>query len=308
MRVTTFLQRVAPIAVSIAVLAWIASDVDADALLELLTPRVGLVLVPALLAYGAATLFLEARSLLLLVEDPPPGFDALAVARIKCASYLLAIVHFALGTGALVLLMSRQTRLSVAEATGRVLFVTVTDLLVIFVVVTLSGSLIAQLTPPLRALLLVAAVGGVGGLLLLRAPFSLGPLEFARDLPVVRELRILPTPRLLRLIVLRIFFVACFVCVCWSSFIAFQVDAPFALIVVGMLVVGFIAGLPIAVGGLGTTQLAVMAIFAPYATPETLLAKSLALSTGMLLLRGAMGAVFARELTREAWRERAATA
>ena len=107
---------------------------------------------------------------------------------------------------------------------------------------------------------------------------------------------------------LRACFVACFVAVCWASFIAFEVNAPFGLIVVGMLVVGFIAGLPIAVGGLGTTQLAVMTIFAPYATPETLLAMSLTLSTGMLLLRGLMGAVFARELTREAWRERAATA
>ena len=122
---------------------------------------------------------------------------------------------------------------------------------------------------------------------------------------MVRELKLVPTPLLLRLAVLRACFVSSFVLVCWSSFVAFQVDAPPSLIVVGMLVVGFIAGLPIAVGGLGTTQVAVMTIFAAYATPETLLAKSLTLSTGMLLMRGAMGAVFARELTREAWRERA---
>jgi len=308
MRVTTLLQRAAPIAVSVAVLVWIASDVDVEALLALLTPRVGLILVPALLVYVTATLFLESRSLLLLIESPPAGFGALSVARIKCASYLLGIVHFALGAGTLVLLLSRQTRLSIPEATGRVLLVTFTDILVIFVVVTLSGSLIQQLTPPLRLLLLVGAVAGVGGLLLLRAPFSLGPLEWARKLPVLRELRLVSTPRLLHLIVLRACFVASFVGVCWASFIAFEVEAPAALIVVGMLVVGFIAGLPIAVGGLGTTQLAVMTIFAPYAPPETLLAKSLALSTGMLLLRGVMGAVFARELTREAWRERAVAA
>jgi hypothetical protein len=308
MRVTTLLQRAAPIAVSIAVLLWIASDVDVDALVALLTLRVGLVLLPALLVYVIATLLLESSSLLLLIERPPEGFGAMSVVRIKCASYLLGIVHFALGAGTLILLLSRQTRLSITEATGRVLLVTFTDLLVIFVVVTLGGSLIQQLTAPLRLLLLVGAVAGIGGLLLLRGPFSLGPFEWVRELPVVRELRMVTTPRLLRLIVLRAFFVASFVGVCWASFIAFEVDAPAALIVVGMLVVGFIAGLPIAVGGLGTTQLAVMTIFGPYAPPETLLAMSLALSTGMLLLRGVMGAAFARELTREAWRERAVAA
>jgi uncharacterized membrane protein YbhN (UPF0104 family) len=308
MTATTLLQRGAPIVVSVAVLAWLASSVETHALLALLTPRVGLVLVPALLAYCGVSLFLEAQSLLLLVESPPAGFGAVSAARIKCASYLLGIVHFALGAGTLVLLLSRRTRLSIPEATGRVLFITFTDVLLIFVIATLSGSLIEQITPPLRLLLLCGAVGGVGGLLLLRATFSLGPLNFARDLPVLRELRLIPTPQLLRLLVLRLFFVASFVGVCWASFVAFEVEAPFSLIVVGMLIVGFIGGLPIAVGGLGTTQLAVMAIFAAYAPPETLLAKSLALSTGMLFLRGVMGALFARELTREAWRERGATA
>ena len=75
---------------------------------------------------------------------------------------------------------------------------------------------------------------------------------------------------------------------------------------VALLAVGLL-GLWVAVGaiaGLGTTQLAVMEIYADYATPETLLAMSLALTTGLLVVRGLMGAVFARELTREAWRER----
>ena len=44
-------------------------------------------------------------------------------------------------------------------------------------------------------------------------------------------------------------------------------------------------------------------IFADYASPELLLAQSLALTVCMLALRGAMGLVFAREYTREALRE-----
>lgn len=293
-----------PFAVSIAALAWIASGVDLGALFALLTPRVAAVLVPAMLSYAAVSLVLESFSLMLLIEDPPAGFGPLSVARIKCASYLLGIVHFALGAGALALLVSRQTRLGLAEAAGRVLLVTFTDLMVIFSAVALGGSLVPELTPALRSWLLAAACAGLGGLALLRSGVALGPFEFARNLPVMRELRTVPTGQLLRLASLRGLFCTSFVAACWAAFVAFEIPAPGSLIVVGMLVVGFIAGLPIAVAGLGTTQLAVMTIFAGYASPETLLAMSLALSTGMLGLRGLMGIVFARELTREAWRER----
>ena len=297
-------KRAVPLVVSAVLLAFLASRVDANAVFELLTPRVALVLVPALLAYAAATLALEAWSIVALVEEPPAGFRALSAARIKCASYLLGIVHFALGAGALVLLVSRQTRLSLPEATGRVLLITLVDLLVIFAIVTLGGSLVPELTPVMRLWLLACAAAGIAGLALLRARFSIGPFEWVRNLPVVRELHLVPNGVLLRLLALRCLFVTCFVGVCWAAFAAFQVAAPPALIVVGMLVVAFIAGLPIAVAGLGTSQLAVMTIFAAYASPETLLAKSLTLSTGLLVVRGLMGLCFARELTREAWRER----
>lgn len=304
MRAASLARRIAPILVSLAVLVWIAAGVDLGALVGLLTPRVAFVLLPAVLLYAAATLVIEAWSIVLLIEDPPAGFGARSVARIKCASYLLGSVHFALGAGTLVLLLSRQTRLTLPEATGRVLLVTLTDVLVIFVAVTLGGSLVPELTTVMRGWLLAGAVSGIGGLALLRSDFSLGPLEFARNLPIVRELRMVPRGQLLRLAALRSLFVTSFVCVCWAAFVAFEIPAPAPLIVVGMLVVGFIAGLPIAVAGLGTTQLAVMTIYASYAPPETLLAMSLALSTGMLSVRGVMGLVFARELTREAWRDR----
>jgi hypothetical protein len=67
--------------------------------------------------------------------------------------------------------------------------------------------------------------------------------------------------------------------------------------------VGVVAGVPIAVAGLGTSQAAFLFIFAEHAPQEMLLAQSLVLSAGMLALRGLMGLVFAREFTREALRE-----
>ena len=67
-----------------------------------------------------------------------------------------------------------------------------------------------------------------------------------------------------------------------------------------MLVVSGVSALPIAVAGLGTGQAAFLVAFRGVAPPETLLALSLALSTGMIAVRGTMGLVFAREFAREA--------
>ena len=63
---------------------------------------------------------------------------------------------------------------------------------------------------------------------------------------------------------------------------------------------GTLAGLPIAVAGLGTGQAAFVWVFRDYGDPETLLACSLALSAGLILLRVGMGLAFAREYAREA--------
>jgi hypothetical protein len=55
------------------------------------------------------------------------------------------------------------------------------------------------------------------------------------------------------------------------------------------------------VAGLGTGQVAFIEVFQRYAAEETLLACSLALSAGLIVLRAATGLLFAREFTREAF-------
>ena len=115
-RVATSLKRGFPLLVSLAILAWLVGQVDLQQLLSVLSPRLAGLMVLALLVYGAATLLLEALSLRMLIPGDVPGFGAWTAARIKCASYLLSILHYALGMGALAVLLRRRTPLSLAEA------------------------------------------------------------------------------------------------------------------------------------------------------------------------------------------------
>jgi hypothetical protein len=307
-RVRPVLERLLPFAVSALALAWVFSRFDLREVMGSLTWRVAQVLVPALLAYGAATLVLEARSILRLLPAPPPEFGAWTAARIKCASYLLAIVNYALGGAALAVLLRRRAGLALGEAAGIVLLISLTDLCVVLGLGALGAATQAG-GPAVRAgVVAIAGIGFFGGLVLLRMPRSLGPLERLRSLSVFDALRNTPSRRLAELGLIRLAFGVCFVGVSASAFVAFGIEVDPARMVAGVMILAVVGALPIAVAGLGIGQIAAVEVFRGVAPAETLIALSLVLSAGMISLRAAMGLLFAREFTREALAETRAEA
>jgi hypothetical protein len=259
-------------------------------------------MLPALAAYGAATLLLESASLLRLIPVRPPEFGAWTAARIKCASYLLTIVNYALGSAALTVLLRRRAGLGLGEAASVVLLIAATDLLVILGLGSVAAASAGGDTPGVRVgAVALAAIAWFGGILLLRLPGPLGPLERLRSLAVFEALRTTPLPHLVELLCLRLIFAGCFIGVASAAFVGFGIEVPTARLVLGMSVLAVVGALPIAVAGLGTGQVAAVYVFAGVAPPETLIAVSLVLSAGLLALRAAMGAVFAREFMREAF-------
>ena len=297
------LQRVVPLLVSAAVLAWLMRGVDLGAVAASISPRVAGVLVPALLVYGALTLWLEASSIRTLVHAGT-GLALWTAARIKCASYLLGIVNYALGAAALAVLLRRQTGLPLARAASLVILISMTDLAVVLAFAAGGAAQVARGAPDFHlGLVATALLSLFGGLALLRMPRSLGPLERIRSLSAFEALRFVPLRDLVRLLLLRVAFSISFVAICGAAFAAFRITVPLPELVAGVLIVALVAAIPIAVAGLGTSQAAFVYLFESYAPRETLLAMSLVLSAGMLAMRALMGVAFAREFTREALRE-----
>ena len=296
------LRRAAPVVVSAAALAWVLGRFDLAKIGAALSAEVALVLVPALLVYGAATLVLESASIVRLLPTRAPGFGAWMAARIKCASYLLTIVNYALGGAALTMLLRRRAGIGLGEAAGVVLLIAATDLLVVLGLGAIAASSLGgDDAPAVRAgVVALVGVGWFGGILLLRSPAPLGPLERLRSLSVFEALRATSPARLLELLGMRSLFSVCFIGVAGAAFAAFGIEIAPARLVVGMMILAVVGALPIAVAGLGTGQVAAVYVFAGVAPPETLIALSLVLSAGMIALRAGMGAVFAREYTREA--------
>jgi len=295
------LQRGLPAAVSIGLLAWLLSTFDLRAIVAALDARVAVVLLPCVLVWGSTTLVLEALSIMRVLAAPPASFTVWTAARIKCASYLLGIIHLTLGGAGLAVLLRQRTGVTLGRSAGVVLLIMLTDL-----AVTLSAGALgaAQSTAAASALpvglIALLAAGIVFGIALLRAPGSLGPIERIRSLPVFVALRETPLPRLFELVLLRVVFVACFIAIGGAAFVAFGIDAPVSRIIVGMSVLAVVGALPIAVSGLGTGQLAAVYLFRGLAPAETILAMSLVLSFSLTALRLLMGLTFAREFARQA--------
>jgi hypothetical protein len=300
-RLRRHLKRALPFAVSAVALAALFANVDLATVVGALSWRMAGIVVPTLLVYGAVSLGLESASILRLLGPNAPGFRAGTAARIKCASYLLGIVNYALGVAALGVLLHRRAGIRLAESASVVLLISGLDILVVLSLAATGLVVSGSQTP--TAWIVVLALGGLGlfgGMALLRAPASLGPLDRIRSLAFFDALRTTPLRRIGEVTLLRVAFAGAFLALAGIVFAAFDVVPRVSELVVGILVVAVVAALPIAVAGLGTGQIAFVEVFRGLASRETLLVISLVLSAGMIVLRVGMGLLFAREFAREA--------
>lgn len=296
-------RAILPFAVSAAFLAFLLSRMELSRMAAQWTLRVPAVLVPSLLVYGAATLWIEARTILRVIPGDA-DFGAWEAARAKAASYLLVIVNYAVGAGTLAVLLRRHTTMSLGAAAGAVFLMALLDLGMLLVV-GLAGAVLAgggDTALSLGSVLL--AIGAiVAGFVGLRAPIALGPLERVRRLPLFDAARTAPPRVLLDVALLRLGMVASFIAVSWTSLVAFGLEVPITTAARNFTLVALVGALPFTAAGLGTGQAAFVYLFEGYGSPERLLACSLTLSLGMIALRAGMGAAFAREFTREALAE-----
>jgi hypothetical protein len=157
-------------------------------------------------------------------------------------------------------------------------------------------------TPGLQASVIVASAAAIVlGFVVLRAPFSLGPLNRLRESRVLRAARTLPLSVLFRLASLRLIFTANFVALGWAALYGFGVtDIPLLSLATNICILLAVSALPIAAAGLGTGQVVFVELFKAWGEPATLLAASLTLSMGLIVTRASVGLLFAREFTAEA--------
>jgi len=297
-----FLKWTMPFLVSGLLLAWIFQDIDFAQIQDKLTAQTAVVFIPALIVFLIISLLIEAICLVDVVSHTHRLSSLLVAARIKAASYPLSVINYALGIGAVTVLLRRRVGMSLAEAAGAVFVIGLFDLASLMAVIVFGIAFMGAETPGLQAGVIVGAALAITlGFVVLRAPFSLGPLNRLRDLRVLRAARTLPLPVLLRLASLRLIFTANFVALGWAALYSFGVTGiPILSLATNICILLAVSALPIAAAGLGTGQIVFVELFKTWGDPPTLLTASLMLTMGLIVTRASIGLVFAREFTAEA--------
>ena len=283
----TSLRAVVPWIVGLAILAVVLHRVDLDATgAALARADLGTYLTWVLL-YSALWLAIDSGVLAWLYGRADAGIGWCDIALERAATYPLMILSYHVASAALVARLGRYPSRGAARRTGALLAHYLCDLVALAGIAAVAAGFVelpgARLLQPL---LLVLAAGAAGTLIAGR----LGRGWLAGR-PVVDVLADLSLTTLLGTVAGRALWYASFLAFVWQTGPLWGLSLPLAELAARMPIVLTVAALPIAPAGLGTTQAAMLALFAGLASPPDILAYALVYSGSLMGVRLPIGAL-----------------
>lgn len=211
------------------------------------------------------------------------------VMPIRGASYLLSIINYNLGQGAIILFVRRSAGISLSLATGTVLFIMGVNLVVLVTLATAALSLAsvpraAALWPWIAAL--CAGIAIYAGLVAIRP-------GWLTKRPIFKAVFQARLKGHLKAMAVRVPHLTAIFVTHYLAMRAFGVHPPLTIFLAYMPIVSLLSALPISPQGIGTQQVATVFFFSPYAhgpdPKATVLAYSISLSVLVILFMLAMG-------------------
>lgn len=195
---------------------------------------------------------------------------------VRGATYLLALVNYSVGQGAIVYFVNRSRRVPILRGTAAVLLVMGINVLVLLVLATLGLVVAADVPSELKLIVLIA----YAGLAVYIVIVSLKPRWLAKR-PIFDVLLSAGVGGHLRALAVRLPHIATLLLLSWFSLAAFGIFVPVGKAILCLPIVYFVTVLPISPQGLGTSQAMLIHFFlgyAPGATDESRKAAILAAS------------------------------
>jgi len=211
---------------------------------------------------------------------------------VRGATYLLALVNYTVGQGAIIYFVKRSRGVPLLRGTAAVILVMGINILLLLLFASL-GLLIAPDVPPALYRIVLGAYGALAVYLVL---LLLRP-RWLTSRPIFDVLFAAGLSGHVRALAVRVPHLAALMAFTYASLRAFGIEVPVAQAIACLPIVYFISVLPIAVMGLGTTQAALIYFFhgyVPGATPAgaraSILAASLVSQAVALVVQGLIGA------------------
>jgi hypothetical protein len=195
---------------------------------------------------------------------------------VRGATYLLALVNYSVGQGAIVYFVNRSRRVPILRGTAAVLLVMGINVLVLLVLATLGLVVAPDVPSELKLIVLIA----YAGLAVYIVVVSVKPRWLAKR-PIFDVLLSAGVGGHLRALAVRLPHIATLLLLSWFSLAAFGIFVPVGKAILCLPIVYFVTVLPISPQGLGTSQAMLIHFFlgyAPGATDESRKAAILAAS------------------------------
>lgn len=253
------LQRAAPWAVTLAILAYLFSRVPAGEV-ALAATRAAPWTAPTLGALVLAVYLADCFAIWKTFGWFVAPMSFVETLTIRGATYLLALINYALGQGAFVYFLNRWRGVTPLRATAAVLLLLGVNMILLLLLAGAGLALGAGTPAELR----VALVGSLGALIPYGALLAWRPAWLARR-PILDVLLDAGIGGHLRAMAVRLPHLAALVLLNYAALHAFGVDVPMLQALVALPVVFFVAVLPISVQGLGPAQGAMIYFFARFA-------------------------------------------
>jgi hypothetical protein len=197
---------------------------------------------------------------------------------VRGATYLLALVNYTVGQGAIVYFVNRSRQVPILRGTAAVLLVMGVNVLMLLVLASVGLVLALDVPPALPFVVL----GGFAGLAVYIALVAIRPRWLASR-PIFDVLLSAGVKGHLQSMAVRLPHICTLLALSWVGLAAFGVVIPVGRALVCLPIVYFVAVLPISVQGLGTSQAMQILFFSTYAPGTTAEARAAAvLAAGLL--------------------------
>ena len=197
---------------------------------------------------------------------------------VRGATYLLALVNYTVGQGAIVYFVNRSRGVPVLRGTAAVLLVMGINVLMLLVLASIGLLVTTDVPRTLRLIILVA----YAGLAVYVVVVAVKP-RWLVSRPIFDVLLSAGIGGHLRSMAVRLPHIMTLIALSWVSLAAFGVVLPFAKALLCLPIIYFVTVLPISFQGLGTSQAMMIHFFSSYAPGATDEARWAAILAGSLV-------------------------
>jgi hypothetical protein len=183
---------------------------------------------------------------------------------VRGATYILALVNYTVGQGAIVYFVNRSRGVPILRGTAAVLLVMGVNILMLLVLASVGLVVSTDVPPALKLIVLVA----YAGLAIYIAVVAAKP-RWLVSRPIFDVLLSAGVGGHLRSMAVRVPHILTLMVFTWTSLAAFGVTVPIGKAILCLPMVYFVAVLPISFQGLGTSQAMFIHFFAAYAPGAT---------------------------------------